>query len=302
LSSSNGPMYKKRKHQLEQRSTRQQRPNSKPRRRAPKSHSLLDHGSRVTAGSSTEVQLPSPPAPSAPHATNTDMSSDCHNLGRSSSDILPTLTEVTFRPHSPHCYSFTAIIQDGCDERGVSFSQVAQLIESISHVGKVDDFTIKPIEQHSFLLTGFSRHTSSRPSFSSTTLSTAAEAGRDHVDATRTRPQDGKAVDAGALPSEGSEPSIGDDDGDLRESNSESSSDNSGRSSEDEQSLSMGANGPWDPVDEQRLLAWKKEGRSWKWIFRRFRGRTQQAVRQRLSIVKRRGTYGRVKRCLRRGG
>ncbi|KAH6700566.1 hypothetical protein BKA61DRAFT_582534 [Leptodontidium sp. MPI-SDFR-AT-0119] len=48
-------------------------------------------------------------------------------------------------------------------------------------------------------------------------------------------------------------------------------------------------NVPWDPIDEQRLLAYKKEGKSWKWIFRQFQGRTENSVRQRSSIVKRRG-------------
>jgi hypothetical protein len=114
----------------------------------------------------------------------------------------------------------------------------ARLIASIGHMGKIDDFTIKPVEQHSFLLTGFSQHTSSRPSFGGTTLSTAAEAGRDHVDAARTRPQEGKAVDAGALASRRSKPSISDDDGGLSDSNSESSSGDDGCSSENEQGRS----------------------------------------------------------------
>jgi hypothetical protein len=81
---------------------------------------------------------------------------DCSNLGGSSSDFLPTLIEATFRPQSQHCCSFTAVTREGCDGQGVSFSQLTQLIESISHVGKIDDFTIKPLQQHSFLLTGFS--------------------------------------------------------------------------------------------------------------------------------------------------
>ncbi|KAF4624746.1 hypothetical protein G7Y89_g13424 [Cudoniella acicularis] len=105
-------------------------------------------------------------------------------------------------------------------------------------MGKIDDFTIRPVEQHSFLLIGFSRHTSSRPSFGGTTLSTAAEAGRDHVDATRIRPQEGRAVDAGALASRRSKPSISDDDGGLSDSDSESSSDDDGCSSEGEQGRS----------------------------------------------------------------
>ncbi|KAH7330015.1 hypothetical protein BKA65DRAFT_508228 [Rhexocercosporidium sp. MPI-PUGE-AT-0058] len=204
------------------------------------------------------------------------------NLSPSSRAMPPTLTEITFRPHSSHCYSFTATICDSCDGRGVSLAQLAQLIASTGHVGKIDDFTIKPIEQHSYLLSGFSRHTSS----SSTT-----EAGRDHVDVTRARPQDGKTVDAGALISRGSEPSSSDDDeNSLSDSDPELGSDGDGRSSEDELGCSgTRMNVPWDPLDEQRLLAYKKEHKSWKWIFRQFPGRTQAAVRTRLTIVQARG-------------
>jgi hypothetical protein len=161
---------------------------------------------------------------------------------------------------------------------------LARLIASTGHVGKIDDFTIKPIEQHSYLLSGFSRHTSS---------SITAEAGRDHVDATRTRPQDGKAVGAGAFKSRRSEPSSSDDDeSGLSDSDPElgSDGDGDGCSSEDELGRSgTRMNVTWDPIDEQRLLAYKKEGKSWKWIFRQFPGRTQPAVRTRLNIVQARG-------------
>jgi hypothetical protein len=51
--------------------------------------------------------------------------------------------------------------------------------------------------------------------------------------------------------------------------------DSDGCSSEDELGRSGSRiNVPWDPIDEQRLLAYKKEGKSWKWIFRQFLGRT----------------------------
>jgi hypothetical protein len=286
-SSQDGPMHKKPKPRLQQRSTGQHRPRSKPHGRFPKSHSPLDQGSTVAAVSSTEGRLLSP-APSAPHAMDTDMSPDCCNLDRSSRAVLPTLTEVTFRPHSPHCCSFTAVIRDGSAERGVSFSQVVRLIASIGHVGKIDDFTIKSREQNSFLVTGFSRHTPSRLSSGGTAVSTAAEAGRSHKDATRSRPKHVKAMHSQALASQRREPLSSDDDGGLSDSDPDLSSDDDGYSSEDKQGLSTGVNDRWDPVDEQRLLAWKKEGKSWKWIFRKFPGRTQPAVRQRLSIVKNR--------------
>jgi hypothetical protein len=91
--------------------------------------------------SNPEGRLPLP-APSALQTMDTEMPSGCYNLDRSSCGILPTLIEVTFRLHYPQCYSFTAVIRDSCDGRGVSFSR---LVKSIGHVGKIDDFTIKPI-------------------------------------------------------------------------------------------------------------------------------------------------------------
>lgn len=43
---------------------------------------------------------------------------------------------------------------------------------------------------------------------------------------------------------------------------------------------------PWDPIDEQRLVAWKKEGKSWEWIFNKFSSRTPATVRNRWSKVR----------------
>jgi hypothetical protein len=39
-------------------------------------------------------------------------------------------------------------------------------------------------------------------------------------------------------------------------------------------------------VDEQRLVAWKKEGKPWDWIFKKFPGRTHPAIRTRWSMVR----------------
>lgn len=125
-------------------------------------------------------------------------------------------------------------------------------------MGKIDGFTIEPVEQHLFLLTGFSRHTSSPLSSSSTTVSTSAEAGRPHKDPTWIRPQPGTATHAQALALQGGEPSSSNDDGGLSDSDPDLSSDDDGCSSKDDQGLSTQVNIPWDPVDEQRLLAWRK--------------------------------------------
>jgi len=85
-----------------------------------------------------------------------------------------------------------------------------------------------------FLLTGFSRYTSSRPSFGGTTLSTTVEAGRDNVDATRRS----KLLSSN-------------DNDSLSDSDSESSSDDDRCSSEAEQGRSSTSKqGRWLGLDE----------------------------------------------------
>jgi hypothetical protein len=94
-----------------------------------------------------------------------------------------------------------------------------------------------------------------------------------------------KDFGAGALLPEESEPPSSDDESALSDSDHDLSSDDDACSSTKKQGSSIRMNIPWDPVDEQRLLAYKKEGKSWKWIFRRFPGRTQPAVRTRLNMI-----------------
>jgi hypothetical protein len=45
----------------------------------------------------------------------------------------------------------------------------------------------------------------------------------------------------------------------------------------------------WSDLDEQRLLAYKKEDKSWEWIFRKFPGRTRPAIRTRWNMIRPRG-------------
>ncbi|KAH8750986.1 hypothetical protein F5882DRAFT_524857 [Hyaloscypha sp. PMI_1271] len=199
--------------------------------------------------------------------TNTDTSLDCGNLDRLPGGALPILAEITFRLHSAYYCSFTVVIRDGYNGRGVLLGQIVGLIASISHMGKINDFTIKPTEQHSFLVTGFSRHASSSLSSVSTIILSDTETGRTHRVATWTRPQPGNVL-AQALFLQGSEPSCSDNNDCFSDSDPDSSSDDDCGSSKDGQSLSTRVNLPWDLVQEQRLLAWRKEGKPWKWIFK----------------------------------
>jgi len=95
---------------------------------------------------------------------------------------------------------------------------------------------------------------------------------------------------AQALASQRREQLSSGDDGDLSDSDPDLSSDDDGCSSEAEkQGRSIKSKYPlWELVDEQRLQAYKKEGKSWDWIFKKFSGRTSAAVRTRWTMVQHR--------------
>jgi hypothetical protein len=172
-SSNNGIVHKKRKYRLQQTSTPQPRPHCKPHMRSPKLRSQLNRTPLLVL--------------SAPCNNEIEVSPDHCNLEHQCEATLPTLAEVTFRQHSPHRCSFTAVIRDGSTNQGVSFRQVVRLITSIGYSEKIDDFTIKPIEQNSCLLAGFSRYTSSQFSPSGGTVPTI-EAGQIYESTLNNRP------------------------------------------------------------------------------------------------------------------
>ncbi|KAF8846737.1 hypothetical protein BDZ45DRAFT_755683 [Acephala macrosclerotiorum] len=240
-------MYKKRKHR---RSTRQNGPRSKPHRRSLKSHSPLDQGSRVAAVSGAEGGL------------------------------RDALIEVTVHPHSTRYCSFVAMVWViATDEEFLS----ASLVNLSRVLAKRGRLTTSISSRYSFLLTGFSRHTLSRFSSNGTTILTAAEANRVHDDATRSQLWYSKAVNTvGAIAPRGSELFSSDHEAGLSHSGLNSSSNDGVCSSRDEQGRSSTSkHSRWDGIDEQRLLAYKKEDKSWGWIFKKFLGRTPAAVDRR---------------------
>ncbi|CAG8982703.1 hypothetical protein HYALB_00000984 [Hymenoscyphus albidus] len=266
---------KKRQDPLQQRSTRKNRVS----RRSSKVYSPLGQGSRVTAAPNTQGQLPSP-MPSTLETISTELPSVYS--GGPSKDTLPTLTEITFRPQSSYCFSFTAIVQEGHNGQGVSFNQLAQLIKNTGYIGKIDDFTIKPL-QDSFLLTGFSRHTPPRLMPNGTTVLTPRNVIRIHDDETRSKFWYDKVVASGEV-----ESSSSDENDSLSDNNHDSNSKAADRYSIGDRS-SMRKNIRWVPLDDQRLLAYMQEEKSWPWIFRKFSKRTQAAVRMRWNLIRPRG-------------
>ncbi|KIM92946.1 hypothetical protein OIDMADRAFT_36189 [Oidiodendron maius Zn] len=143
-------------------------------------------------------------------------------------------------------------VSDGRDGRGVSFSQLGQLIESIGYIGKLDDITIKPLQKESFLLTGVGHYTSSRVSPSERkTLPPHAKLHILDNDEAQTRLRHGRA---GREDTSRESTSAISDDERLSDSDPDPSGGDDGCCSEDEQHrLSTRRNIPWDEIEEQRL-------------------------------------------------
>jgi hypothetical protein len=169
----------------------------------------------------------------------------------------------------------------------VSFSQLSRLIESIGCVGKLDDFTIKPLQQESLLLTGVCQHPLSRLSASGTpTLPLDAKAHTSSMNVARIRLRHGRA---GRAIAEGRGSAGISDNNSLSDSDADASSDDDGFRSEDEQHhSSVRKNIPWDEIEEQRLRVYKEEGKAWKWIFKKFPTRTEPAIRTRWNMIQHR--------------
>lgn len=207
------------------------------------------------------------------------MSSDCSNLDGLFRSILSTLIEVTFHSQSLHYCFFTATIQNSYNEWEVSFSQLVWLIKSTDYVEKIDDFMIKSIKQHLFIMTDFSQHASFWLLFSETTVSTAVKASSIHRNAACIQLQHDKAIDVKALALQESKLFSNNDNCGLSNSNSDFSDNNDRCSSKKKQRhLHISKHSQWSDLDKQHLLTYKKESKSWEWIFDKFSDRTQPAI------------------------
>ncbi|KAH8595378.1 hypothetical protein B0O99DRAFT_622743 [Bisporella sp. PMI_857] len=126
---------------------------------------------------------------------------------------------------------------------------------------------LKPTDQHTFLLTGFSPYILSQLPSNRTTVSATAEPGHNHMDVSHPRPQHGIAVNANAFVSPGSKLPSNSDDSGMSDSDPENSGEDRRSSSDDEQ---------------EHICT---DGKTWAWIFKIFPGRTQPAIRTRWNMV-----------------
>lgn len=98
-----------------------------------------------------------------------------------------------------------------------------------------------------------------------------------------------RLCDAGALTSNKSytrnRASSGTNAGPMTSNNEDYRSEEGDSGGDEEGDAIHRSNQRWDPLDEERLLAWKKEGKSWKWVFDQFPTRTEGAIRVRWHLL-----------------
>jgi hypothetical protein len=133
----------------------------------------------------------------------------------------------------------------------------------------MDEFSIRPLQWDSYLLTGASQHTPSVLSSSRTTnlpsYEKAQASSNDKIKPNFGMAELAELLRCGEVRVESvTMPSVCDSDSDS--------------SSEDGQYLSPTKNIPWDELDEQPLRYTRKEGRTWKGIFKKFLTRTEPAI------------------------
>lgn len=202
-----------------------------------------------------------------PSCTLSPTLSDHDDTGGSSRHAQHKLTDISLHLVSSNMAFLAATIQDGGSVPAISCSQMATLTKNaLGHAGKIDGITAKQLAPGSWLLTGFlySDCDASR-------LSAGGSGICDNVQSDTCRPPlNGNTAEAEAV---GSEDDEGSSDGGDGSSNCDLG--------EDDECTSTRKRVPCSELEEQRLLAYKKENKPWDWIFGQFPNRTYGAVRTR---------------------
>jgi len=212
--------------------------------------------------------------------------SDNNDIGRPSQQ--PTrhkLTDITLRPVSSGVSFFAAIIQADRNMPIFSCSELVMLVESaLGHAGKIDNITTKPLGPESWLLTGF-RHSlrdMSGPPVSRTTMQPSGIYSSDVRSQERTLHS--RAANVAAVDLE-DDPRSSDEDDSASDCDLDLGG-GGGCPSEDGTRSSARIHTQWSELDKQRLLAYKKEDKSWEWIFGQFPNRTHGAVQTRWHMLR----------------
>ncbi|KAF1808000.1 hypothetical protein P152DRAFT_259197 [Eremomyces bilateralis CBS 781.70] len=179
------------------------------------------------------------------------------------------VTDISLRPTPGDTFLAATVKADG-DIGVISYSKLLTLIENILGVPKIQDITLKPLAAGQWLLTGFIRNHYLNAGVT-TQHEVTSNPRRDTTEAT--------------VPMANTSDS--EDDCSVGRSDSTVSDDEAGDEKYIDQGIDGGTRRRWEPLEEQRLLAYKAEGKPWPWIFRKFPDRTPGAVRVRWHMLHR---------------
>jgi len=194
--------------------------------------------------------------------------------------------EIILRPASAGALFLVATIRTTDDTLQLACLEPAELLEStLGHMGKVDSITVKPSTPGSWHVIGVLRPLHPREAYIDNSRSTVGRGAirapstlRDRARALYTADTINASTDDAihcnrynGIGSEGSEGNEGGDD----------------HYDDENYELPVRASRRWDPLEEKRLQAWRKENRPWDWIFDQFPDRTEAAVRVRWYMLQR---------------
>lgn len=184
------------------------------------------------------------------------------------------MIEITICPVSMRVSSLSATIQTTGDAAAFSHSEPATLLsEVLGPVGKIEGVTLKPMSSSGLrMMTGFRRmDVCDTPCLVASSETRPAPAD----DMCYTGSLEQRALCSSAANAKASETTV-----EEEVEQEESVSDGGFGASDDgdgaghavhrgtRRFLRARTRRPWKELDEQRLLAWKRENKSWGWIFR----------------------------------
>ena len=201
--------------------------------------------------------------------------------------------EIILRPASAGVLFLVATIRTTGDPLQLACLEPAELLEStLGYMGKVDSITVKPsAPAGSWHVIGLLHPLHPRKAYVDSSRSTV-ERGAMRAPGTlrdRARALCSDMVDTAEASTANAihcnrYNGIGSDDGGSDDGGSEGGDDHY---DDDSYELPVRANRRWTPLDEKRLVAWRKENKSWEWIFDQFPDRSEAAVRVRWYMLQR---------------
>ncbi|KAF2431956.1 hypothetical protein EJ08DRAFT_659634 [Tothia fuscella] len=218
---------------------------------------------------------------------------DRNGVGASPQDPLYKVIDITLRPVSTGVSFLAATIQAAGDSVAFSHSEPATLLsEVLGQGGMIEGVTLKTMPSSGlWMLTGFRRVDVCDPSGPVASTETRP-APTDEMCPSDSLEQRAWALCSLAANAKGGETMVEEE---VEQEEGVSDGGFGARDDDDcaghavhrgaRRSSRAQTRRPWKELDEQRLLAWKRENKPWKWIFSQFPDRTKGAIRVRVHML-----------------